>query len=101
MIENEGSDIEEENIYFLYKLNEGVCTKSYGYNVAKMANIPLPIVREAHHVGHAHHVVTETERLLTQLNHQLENGGGDGKSFDAAKLDRLAGYLLKIALSSK
>ncbi|OTF82360.1 DNA mismatch repair protein Msh6-like protein [Euroglyphus maynei] len=50
MIENEnnGHDPIEENIVFLYKLRQGICNKSFGFNVAKLAGIPTEIIRRAH-----------------------------------------------------
>lgn len=39
MVENEG-DPAEETITFLYKFARGACPKSYGFNVARLANIP-------------------------------------------------------------
>lgn len=39
MVENEG-DPAEETITFLYKFAKGACPKSYGFNVARLANIP-------------------------------------------------------------
>ncbi|KAH7642757.1 dna mismatch repair protein msh6-like protein [Dermatophagoides farinae] len=49
MIENENDkDPTDENIVFLYKLQPGICNKSYGFNVAKLAGIPNEIIRRAH-----------------------------------------------------
>lgn len=41
MVEGEG---EEECITFLYKLTEGACPKSYGFNVARLAGLPASVV---------------------------------------------------------
>jgi len=38
---------EEETITFLYKLTEGVCPKSYGFNVASLAGVPKSVVTVA------------------------------------------------------
>ena len=40
MVENEGDDSSEETITFLYKFVSGACPKSYGFNAARLANIP-------------------------------------------------------------
>ena len=41
MVENEDeSDPTQETITFLYKLVKGACPKSYGFNAAKLANLP-------------------------------------------------------------
>jgi len=34
----------EESISFLYKLTEGACPKSYGFNVAQLAGLPSNII---------------------------------------------------------
>lgn len=45
MVENENEDDpSEETITFLYKFVEGACPKSYGFNAARLADIP-PQVR--------------------------------------------------------
>lgn len=48
-VENIGDDddIDNEKVTFLYKLVPGKCPKSYGFNVAKLANIPIDVVRGA------------------------------------------------------
>ena len=40
MVENEDEDPSQETITFLYKFTKGACPKSYGFNAAKLANIP-------------------------------------------------------------
>ena len=42
MVENddENGDPSKETITFLYKFVEGACPKSYGFNAARLANIP-------------------------------------------------------------
>lgn len=41
MVENENSeDPSQETITFLYKFVKGACPKSYGFNAARLANIP-------------------------------------------------------------
>jgi len=46
MVENEGhEDISQENITFLYKLTEGAAPKSHGFNAAKLAGLPVEIIR--------------------------------------------------------
>lgn len=43
-MEREG---EEECITFLYKLTEGACPNSYGFNVAQLAGLPASVVAYA------------------------------------------------------
>ena len=41
MVENENEeDPSQETITFLYKFIQGECPKSYGFNAAKLADIP-------------------------------------------------------------
>ena len=40
MVENESNNSSEETITFLYKFVSGACPKSYGFNAARLANIP-------------------------------------------------------------
>lgn len=40
-------DEEEHNVTFLYKLTDGICEKSFGMNVAKMASVPDAVVSKA------------------------------------------------------
>lgn len=52
MVENENSeDITKENVTFLYKYTSGSCPKSFGFNAAKLAGIPLGVIRRAHEVS--------------------------------------------------
>ena len=49
MVENEGhADITQEDITFLYKLTEGAAPKSHGFNAAKLAGLPVEIIRSGH-----------------------------------------------------
>ena len=41
MVENEDKeDPSQETITFLYKFSSGACPKSYGFNAARLANLP-------------------------------------------------------------
>ena len=48
MVENEGTDSSEETITFLYKFVSGACPKSYGFNAARLANIPEEVRSRCH-----------------------------------------------------
>ncbi|XP_058798802.1 probable DNA mismatch repair protein Msh6 isoform X3 [Phymastichus coffea] len=41
------SPLNEENVTFLYKLVEGACPKSYGFNAARLAGVPPNIIKRA------------------------------------------------------
>lgn len=44
-------DEEEHNVTFLYKLTDGICEKSFGMNVARMAGVPGAVVSKAARVA--------------------------------------------------
>ncbi|XP_042298035.1 DNA mismatch repair protein Msh6 isoform X1 [Sceloporus undulatus] len=48
MVENESEDPSQETITFLYKFVKGACPKSYGFNAAKLANIPEEVIQKGH-----------------------------------------------------
>lgn len=53
MVENEGDNYEDptqETVTFLYKYTSGACPKSYGFNAAKLAGMPLGIIKRAFQV---------------------------------------------------
>lgn len=52
MVENDGDndDPTQETVTFLYKYTSGACPKSYGFNAAKLAGMPLSIIKRAYQV---------------------------------------------------
>lgn len=38
------SDNDLDSIHFLYKLSEGICEKSFAFNVARLAGIPEDLI---------------------------------------------------------
>lgn len=90
-------DPTEEDVTFLYKLKDGVCSQSYGYNVAKMAGLPREIIRNAYKVGKAFELKVESCRLLDafiQNRKDLSN-----QALTEEKMDQLAGYLSEIVIA--
>ncbi|KAL7302864.1 hypothetical protein TKK_0004096 [Trichogramma kaykai] len=52
MVENDDDDkVTEENVTFLYKLSEGACPKSYGFNAARLAGVPINITKRAQEIA--------------------------------------------------
>ena len=46
MVENEDEeDPTQETIAFLYKFTKGACPKSYGFNAARLANLPEEVLQ--------------------------------------------------------
>lgn len=51
MVENEDDeDVTQETVTFLYKYIDGPASKSYAFGAAKLAGMPLDIIRRAHEV---------------------------------------------------
>lgn len=48
MVENECEDPSQETITFLYKFITGACPKSYGFNAARLANLPEEVIQSGH-----------------------------------------------------
>lgn len=48
MVENECEDPSQETITFLYKFISGACPKSYGFNAARLANLPEEVIQCGH-----------------------------------------------------
>lgn len=61
MVENECEDPSQETITFLYKFISGACPKSYGFNAARLANLPEEIIQCGHKKAR------EFERSTTSL----------------------------------
>lgn len=66
MIENEG-DVLNERVIFLYKLDKGVCPKSYGFNVAKLAGLPQIIINEASNISNKLELINKYRKWLKDL----------------------------------
>lgn len=55
-------DEDERNVTFLYKLTPGICEKSFGMNVAMMADIPSSIIERAANIAKE-----------VEINHKLKD----------------------------
>ncbi|KAI4503557.1 hypothetical protein M0802_000960 [Mischocyttarus mexicanus] len=52
MVETEEEEeVSQETVTFLYKLSEGACPKSYGFNAARLAGIPLAITNRSREIA--------------------------------------------------
>lgn len=65
-MENEG-DINNEKVIFLYKLAAGVCPKSYGFNVAKLAGLPQEIINRAREISKNLETTTKSRQMIREL----------------------------------
>ncbi|XP_048456588.1 DNA mismatch repair protein Msh6 [Rhincodon typus] len=64
MVENECEDPSQETITFLYKFIKGACPKSYGFNAARLANIPEEIIQKGHKKAKEFEKTTVSFRLF-------------------------------------
>ncbi|XP_033303420.1 probable DNA mismatch repair protein Msh6 [Bombus bifarius] len=68
MVENEEQDeVSQETVTFLYKLSEGACPKSYGFNAARLAGVPSVITNRAHEISKKLEQETNYKHLFTSL----------------------------------
>ncbi|NXF94233.1 MSH6 protein, partial [Eubucco bourcierii] len=67
MVENESEDPSQETITFLYKFIEGACPKSYGFNAARLANIPEEVIQKGHRKAKEFEKTTVSLRMFRSL----------------------------------
>ncbi|KAG9509879.1 DNA mismatch repair protein Msh6, partial [Fragariocoptes setiger] len=66
-------DPTEENITFLYKLSEGSCPKSYGFNVARLAGLSSSIIKEAQAKSREFELNFVILNMFQQMRSGIEN----------------------------
>jgi DNA mismatch repair protein MSH3 len=66
----------DEEITFLYEVGEGVAHRSYGLNVARLANIPKPVLETAASKSHELEMEVKQKKLrsLEKLMHNVLSG---------------------------
>ncbi|XP_063247263.1 DNA mismatch repair protein Msh6 [Prinia subflava] len=67
MVENESEDPSQETITFLYKFIEGACPKSYGFNAARLADIPEEVIQKGHRKAKEFEKTTISLRIFRYL----------------------------------
>ncbi|MED6287082.1 DNA mismatch repair protein msh6 [Characodon lateralis] len=67
MVENECEDPSQETITFLYKFITGACPKSYGFNAARLANLPEEVIQSGHRKAREFEKSTISLRLFRKL----------------------------------
>ncbi|XP_072436706.1 DNA mismatch repair protein Msh6 [Chiloscyllium punctatum] len=73
MVENECEDPSQETITFLYKFIKGACPKSYGFNAARLANIPEEIIQKGHKKAKEFEKTTVSFRLFKEMCFLVED----------------------------
>ena len=66
-----------EDVTFLYRVKSGSCPKSYGFNVARKAGIPEPVIRDAQTASERLEKEVEKKKEITRLLSQLRMSGPD------------------------
>ncbi|XP_033224554.1 probable DNA mismatch repair protein Msh6 isoform X2 [Belonocnema kinseyi] len=68
MVETEGEEaVSQETVTFLYKLSKGACSKSYGFNAARLAGVPSYITQKAHEVAQQLERETNLRHIFASL----------------------------------
>lgn len=74
MVENESEDdVDQESITFLYKLEEGNCPKSYGFNAARLAGLPQNIISRARNIAKDLEKRAKNRQVIYNLAHAHGN----------------------------
>lgn len=63
----EEENVSEETVTFLYKLSEGACPKSYGFNAARLAGVPSIITKKAHEIASKIEQETNDKHMFISL----------------------------------
>ncbi|XP_066034197.1 DNA mismatch repair protein Msh6 [Chamaea fasciata] len=77
MVENESEDPSQETITFLYKFIEGACPKSYGFNAAKLADIPEEVIQKGHRKAKEFEKTTISLRIFRYLCQVVDGAASD------------------------
>uniref|UniRef100_A0A1A8VG93 DNA mismatch repair protein n=1 Tax=Nothobranchius furzeri TaxID=105023 RepID=A0A1A8VG93_NOTFU len=81
MVENECEDPSQETITFLYKFISGACPKSYGFNAARLANLPEEVIQSGHRKAREFEKNTISLRLFKKLCQFADDPALDTKHF--------------------
>ncbi|NXO22527.1 MSH6 protein, partial [Cisticola juncidis] len=88
MVENESEDPSQETITFLYKFIEGACPKSYGFNAARLADIPEEVIQKGHRKAKEFEKTTISLRIFRYLCQVV-----DGTSSNADAVRKLTAMI--------
>ncbi|XP_058658782.1 DNA mismatch repair protein Msh6 [Ammospiza caudacuta] len=91
MVENESEDPSQETITFLYKFIEGACPKSYGFNAARLADIPEEVIQKGHRKAKEFEKATISLRIFRYLCQVVDGATRDANAVRklTAMIDRL------------
>ncbi|XP_068865447.1 DNA mismatch repair protein Msh6 [Aphelocoma coerulescens] len=91
MVENESEDPSQETITFLYKFIEGACPKSYGFNAARLADIPEDVIQKGHRKAKEFEKTTISLRVFRYLCQVV-----DGATSDANAVRKLTAMINRL-----
>ncbi|XP_039423939.1 LOW QUALITY PROTEIN: DNA mismatch repair protein Msh6 [Corvus cornix cornix] len=91
MVENESEDPSQETITFLYKFIEGACPKSYGFNAARLADIPEDVIQKGHRKAKEFEKTTLSLRVFRYLCQVV-----DGATSDANAVRKLTAMINRL-----
>ncbi|NWI79180.1 MSH6 protein, partial [Dryoscopus gambensis] len=91
MVENENEDPSQETITFLYKFIEGACPKSYGFNAARLADIPEEVIQKGHRKAKEFEKTTLSLRVFRYLCQVV-----DGATSDANAVRKLTAMISRL-----
>ncbi|XP_056342747.1 DNA mismatch repair protein Msh6 [Oenanthe melanoleuca] len=80
MVENESEDPSQETITFLYKFIEGACPKSYGFNAARLADIPEEVIQQGHRKAKEFEKTTLSLRIFRYLCQVVDGATSDANA---------------------
>jgi DNA mismatch repair protein MSH3 len=83
--QQEEGDEGSENVTFLYEVGEGVAHRSYGLNVARLANIPERVIEEARERSRELEQRTKAKRLAALVGMI----GSEGAEMEEERLQAL------------
>ncbi|XP_067642764.1 probable DNA mismatch repair protein Msh6 [Eurosta solidaginis] len=93
MVENEDNeDPTQETVTFLYKYTSGACPKSYGFNAAKLAGMPKPIIKRAFELSKRVEAIALRRKVMSKI---VAGAGNECKD-----LKEIKGLLLQLKACS-
>lgn len=75
-----------ETVTFLYKIKDGACPRSYGFNAARLASLPHAIIHRGQHVSRTIETDTLCRKVFVQLFKQFDDVGTILKTLKSLQL---------------
>lgn len=97
-VTEDGDDTLEE-VTFLYKLTDGPCPKSYGVNVARLAGLPMRVVKRAGTISRQTESATvedEVRKVMKRVQSMLDGGGDTNNNGEIENLRMLQRELIEL-----